>query len=136
MAVQGGSLCGIAGVVVAAIVFISIYGCSAESETSEGDPATQSANRTVAYLSDAQQAVLVEEVQPVLPDVPMDAGRVSEAMRSTCVAMLDEVPNIDRVAASYLTAGLQADLSELSPRSWCSAVAEFITWVDIDAATA
>lgn len=98
--------------VVAAIVLTSAYGCSAESGTPEREQAVQSANRTVAYLSDAQQADLVEQVQGVVPDVRMDADRISEAMRSTCVAILDDVPNVDCVAATHLTAGLQSDLSE------------------------
>lgn len=97
---------------VASIVLVSSCGCSAAPERPERELPTHSANRTVPYLSDAQQVVLVEQVQGVLPDVPIDADRVSEAMRSTCVAMLDEVPNIDRMAASYLTAGLQSDFSE------------------------
>ncbi len=99
-------------VAVAAIVLMSICGCSAEPETPGRDLATQSAQRTVAYLSDAQRAVLVEQIRPVVPDVQIDADRVSEAMRSTCVAILDEVPSIERAAAVHLTAGLQTDLSE------------------------
>lgn len=114
MAVEGGVVVWNRSVVVAGIVLIAVGACSAESGAPERDQETQSAGRTVAYLSDAEQAVLVEEVQGALPDVQMDAARVAEAMRSTCVAILDEVPNLDRVAASHLTVGLQADLSEES----------------------
>lgn len=99
-------------VLCAVVVLAATYGCSAEPEAPEREYSTQSASRTVPYLTDAQQVVLVEQVQGMVPDVPLDADRVSEAMRSTCVAMLDEVPNLDRVAASHLTRGLQSDLSE------------------------
>ena len=114
--------------VVAAVVLAVASGCSAESETPEREQSTQSATRTVAYLSDAQQSVLVEEVKRIGPDVALDPDRVAEAMRSTCVAVLDGVPNLDRVAASYLTGGLQADLAEgvvlqlisvASDQEWC-----------------
>ncbi|MCD9153434.1 hypothetical protein [Aeromicrobium duanguangcaii] len=98
-------------VVFAAILLGSTYGCSAESEPAQ-ERATQSAARTVAYPTDAQQAVLADEVQAVVPRIEVEPDRVAEAMRSTCVAMLDDVPNVERMAATYLTGGLKTDLSE------------------------
>lgn len=58
---------------VTSLVLASTYGCSAEPEAPERELPIQPVNRTVPYLSDAQQVVLVE--QGVLPHVPTDADR-------------------------------------------------------------
>jgi len=97
---------------VAAILAATTCGCSGASEEPERGGETQSAARTVAYPSDAEQDALVRQVQPIVPGLVIASDRVAEAMRSTCIAILDEVPHVDRMAASHLTAGLQTDLNE------------------------
>ncbi|MBC9225714.1 hypothetical protein GL325_05210 [Aeromicrobium sp. 636] len=95
-----------------AILVVSTCGCSGASEEPERGGETQSAARTVAYLSDAEQDALVRQVQPIVPGLVIASDRVAEAMRSTCIAILDKVPHVELMAGNHLVAGLQTDLNE------------------------